>query len=65
MVSYQVYDVSMLSSGLKTLLCFQVVDVAETTASFYGTKVEVKMKKSEPGSWAKLNFPRQVIKCFS
>ena len=55
----------MLSSGLKTLLCFQVVDVAETTASFYGTKVEVKMKKSEPGSWAKLNFPRQVIKCFS
>jgi CCR4-NOT transcriptional regulation complex NOT5 subunit len=34
--------------------------VSESTASFFGTKVEVKMKKSEPSSWAKLNFPKQV-----
>ena len=25
-----------------------------------GTKVEVKMKKAEPGSWSKLFFPREV-----
>jgi len=45
-------------------VCFlQVISVEETTASFLGTKVEVKMKKAEPGSWAKLNFPRQVSQC--
>jgi len=25
-----------------------------------GTKLEVKMKKAEPGSWSKLFFPREV-----
>lgn len=39
---------------------FQVITTDETTASFLGTKIEVKMKKSEAGSWSKLNFPRQV-----
>lgn len=24
------------------------------------TKVEIKLKKAEPGSWAKLDFPRAV-----
>ena len=37
-----------------------MITVYETTASFLGTKVEVKMKKAEAGSWARLNFPRQV-----
>lgn len=26
--------------------------------SMYGTKVEIKLKKAEPGSWAKLEIPR-------
>lgn len=39
-----------------------MISVDETVASFLGTKVEVKMRKAEPGSWAKLNFPRQVVK---
>lgn len=26
----------------------------------YGTKVEIKMRKAEPGSWAKLNIPRTL-----
>lgn len=25
-----------------------------------GTKVEIKLKKAEPGSWAKLDFPRAM-----
>ena len=25
-----------------------------------GTKVEIKMKKAEPGSWSKLFLPREV-----
>ena len=25
-----------------------------------GTKLEIKMKKAEPGSWAKLFVPREV-----
>jgi cysteine/histidine-rich domain-containing protein len=39
-----------------------VISVDMTTSSFLGTKIEIKMKKAEPGSWAKLNFPRQVAK---
>lgn len=26
--------------------------------SMYSTKVEIKMKKAEPGSWVKLDVPR-------
>lgn len=26
--------------------------------TMYGTKVEIKLKKAEPGSWAKLEIPR-------
>jgi len=36
-----------------------VINVEESTASMAGTKLEIKMKKGEPGSWAKLFFPRQ------
>jgi hypothetical protein len=45
---------------LKRFFYFRLISVEETTASFLGTKVEIKMKKTEPGSWAKLNFPRHV-----
>lgn len=27
----------------------------------YGTKVEITMPKAEPGSWAKLDFPREKL----
>jgi len=37
------------------------ISVGETTASFLGTKVEIKMKKAEPGSWAKLDIPKPVV----
>lgn len=37
-----------------------IINVQETTASMAGTKVEIKMKKAEPGSWAKLFIPREV-----
>lgn len=41
------------------LLCFiQVVNVTESIASMMGTKLEVKMKKAEPGAWKNLDIPR-------
>lgn len=27
----------------------------------YGTKVEITMPKAEPGSWSKLDFPREKL----
>lgn len=27
-----------------------------------GTKMEIKLKKAEPGAWSKLDFPRNVPK---
>merc|ERR1712215_667055 len=39
-----------------------VVEVESTTSSMLGTKVEIKMKKAEPGSWAKLDIPKPVVK---
>lgn len=36
-----------------------VIDVKQTTAHMFSTKVEITMRKAEPGSWAKLDFPRQ------
>lgn len=38
-----------------------IINVEETTANFLGTKVEIKMKKAEPGSWAKLDIPRETV----
>ncbi|EEZ98197.1 cysteine and histidine-rich domain-containing protein morgana [Tribolium castaneum] len=35
-----------------------IVDVGASQVSMYGTKVEIKLKKAEPGSWAKLDIPR-------
>lgn len=37
-----------------------VIDVKRTTVQFLGTKVEISLMKAEPGSWAKLDFPRVV-----
>ncbi|XP_013106544.2 cysteine and histidine-rich domain-containing protein morgana [Stomoxys calcitrans] len=38
-----------------------IIDVTKTTAHMYGTKVEITMPKAEPGSWAKLDFPREKL----
>lgn len=27
----------------------------------YGTKIEIKLKKAEPGSWSDLNAPKRII----
>lgn len=35
-----------------------MVDVAESSVNMLPTKVEIKLKKAEIGSWAKLDFPR-------
>ena len=37
-----------------------IVTVEETTANFLGTKVEIKMKKDERGSWAYLIHTNNV-----
>ena len=39
-------------------LC-QIVDIEQSTVSMLPTKVEIKLRKKEPGSWAKLEIPRQ------
>jgi cysteine/histidine-rich domain-containing protein len=39
-----------------------VIDINECSCSMMGTKMEIKMKKAEPGSWARLEVPKQVIK---
>ncbi|XP_062533753.1 cysteine and histidine-rich domain-containing protein morgana [Armigeres subalbatus] len=36
-----------------------VVDVAQSKVHMFGTKVEVTLIKAEPGTWAKLDFPRE------
>lgn len=37
-----------------------VINVNQTRVQFLGTKVEISLAKAEPGSWAKLDFPRPV-----
>ncbi|XP_023937110.2 cysteine and histidine-rich domain-containing protein morgana [Bicyclus anynana] len=37
-----------------------VIDVSKSSASMTGSKVEIKLKKGEPGAWSKLDFPRQA-----
>lgn len=39
-----------------------IVEVSSSSANMMGTKLEVKMKKSETGSWAKLDIPKKVDK---
>ena len=38
---------------------FQIVDIEQSAVNMLPTKVEIKLRKKEPGSWAKLDFPRQ------
>jgi len=37
-----------------------VVEVEGSSCTLTGTKIEMKMKKAEPGSWARLDVPRPV-----
>ena len=39
-----------------------IVEVESCTVSMMGTKLEVKMKKAETGSWSKLDIPKKVVK---
>jgi len=39
-----------------------IITVKESSVSFLGTKQEIKMKKAEPGAWAKLDIPKIVAK---
>nr|CAD7266687.1 unnamed protein product [Timema shepardi] len=38
-----------------------IVNVSNSSASMLPTKLEVKLRKAEPGSWSKLDFPRQQL----
>lgn len=42
-------------------IIFQVVKVEESSVSMLPTKVEIKMKKAEPGSWAKLETAHPTV----
>ncbi|OAD56220.1 Cysteine and histidine-rich domain-containing protein [Eufriesea mexicana] len=35
-----------------------IVDVTQSNVNMLPTKVEIKLKKAEPGSWSELNFPK-------
>ncbi|XP_045768305.1 cysteine and histidine-rich domain-containing protein morgana [Maniola jurtina] len=37
-----------------------VIDISKSSASMLGSKVEIKLKKAEPGAWSKLDFPRKA-----
>lgn len=39
-----------------------MIDVSKTTASMFGTKLEITMTKAEAGQWLKLDFPRDTPK---
>jgi len=39
-----------------------VVEIDSCTANMLGTKCEIKLKKAETGSWAKLDIPKKVVK---
>lgn len=36
------------------------MDVEQSSVNMLPTKVEIKLKKAEPGSWSKLDVPRDV-----
>ncbi|CRK87088.1 CLUMA_CG000838, isoform A [Clunio marinus] len=36
-----------------------IIDVPKTTASMFGTKIEISMTKAEGGQWLKLDYPRE------
>ncbi|KAL4716399.1 hypothetical protein ACJJTC_006761 [Scirpophaga incertulas] len=39
-----------------------VISVEQSSASMLPTKMEIKLKKAEPGAWSKLDFPRNEPK---
>jgi len=38
----------------------KVIDLKASQVSMYGTKLEIKLKKAEPGSWTKIEIPKLV-----
>lgn len=42
------------------MIFFQIVDVEQSSVNMLPTKVEIKLKKAEPGSWSKLDIPREM-----
>ena len=47
--------------GYLKLISLQIISVEESKASFLGTKVEIKMRKAEAGSWSKLDIPQEIL----
>lgn len=39
-----------------------LIDVSKTSATMFGTKIEITMPKAESGHWLKLDFPRDTPK---
>ncbi|XP_077295224.1 cysteine and histidine rich domain containing protein [Arctopsyche grandis] len=39
-----------------------IINIEESSAEMFGTKVEIKLRKAELGSWRDLNFPRIILK---
>lgn len=39
----------------------QIINVEKASVQMYGTKVEITLPKQEPGSWPKLNIPREIL----
>lgn len=39
----------------------QIINVEKASVQMYGTKVEITLPKQEPGSWPKLNIPRDIL----
>merc|ERR1719233_898127 len=68
MVQEQVVLLLVQQQGVVVVVVVQarmqvgVVDVEASKASMLGTKLEVKMKKAESVSWAKLDIPKVVKK---
>ena len=44
---------------------FQLIETGESSCMLTGTKIEVKMRKAEPGHWSKLDIPRPVRLLFT
>ena len=41
---------------------FQVISVEECSCQMTATKIEIRMRKAEAGSWAKLEVPRMTVR---
>ncbi|PSN42786.1 Cysteine and histidine-rich domain-containing protein [Blattella germanica] len=39
----------------------KMVDIKQSTANMLPTKLEIKLRKTEPGSWSLLNFPSPAL----